>query len=73
MMHMLNAYMAYGAIKSELTQAVEYANIMTSARSILRVADDDLTTFERRFEKMALTCVRWVLKPSLRLLKLPEP
>lgn len=54
MMHMLNAYMAYGAIKSELTQAVEYANIMTSARSILRVADDDLTTFERRFEKMAL-------------------
>lgn len=54
MMHMLNAYAMYGMLRSELTQAVEYANIMTSAQSILRVADNDLTTFENRFEKMAL-------------------
>lgn len=54
MMHMLNAYAMYGFMKSQLTQAVEYSNIMTSAQSILRVADNDLTTFENRFTKMAL-------------------
>lgn len=54
MAHMFNAYMMYGALRSELTKAIEYSNIMTSAQSILRVADDDLTTFENRFTKMAL-------------------
>lgn len=50
---MLNAYMAYSFLRSELTQAVEYSNIMQSAHSILRVADNDLATFEARFERMA--------------------
>lgn len=54
MMYMLNGYAMYGFLKSELTKAVEYSNIMTSAQSILRVADNDLTTFENRFTKMAL-------------------
>lgn len=54
MMYMLNGYAMYGFLKSELTKAVEYTNIMTSAQSILRVADNDLTTFENRFTKMAL-------------------
>lgn len=54
MMHMLNAYAMYGMMRSQITQAVEYSNIMTSAQSILRVADNDLTTFENRFSKMAL-------------------
>lgn len=54
MMHMFNAYAMYGMMRSQITQAVEYANIMTSAQSILRVADNDLSTFENRFEKMAL-------------------
>lgn len=54
MMYMLNGYAMYGFLKSELTKAVEYSNIMTSAQSILRVADHDLTTFENRFTKMAL-------------------
>lgn len=54
MMHMLNAYAMYGMMRSQITQAVEYSNIMTSAQSILRVADNDLTTFENRFAKMAL-------------------
>ena len=54
MMHMLNAYAMYGMMRSQITQAVEYSNIMTSAQSILRVADNDLTTFENRFTKMAL-------------------
>lgn len=54
MMHMFNAYMMYGFLRTELTKAVEYANIMTSAQSILRVADTDLTTFESRFTKMAM-------------------
>lgn len=54
MMQMFNAYAMYGLLRSELTQAVEYSNIMTSAQSILRVADNDLTTFEHRFAKMAL-------------------
>ncbi|NDV80836.1 phage tail tape measure protein [Bacteroides sp. 51] len=51
--YMFNAYMAYSLVKSELTKAVEYANIMESAHSILKVADTDLATFETRFDKMA--------------------
>ena len=51
--YMLNGYMLYSTMRSELVEAVEYANIMESARSILRVADSDLSTFERRFEAMA--------------------
>lgn len=54
MAHMFNAYMMYGLLRSELTKAIEYSNIMTSAHSILRVADTDLTTFESRFAKMAM-------------------
>lgn len=50
---MFSGYMAYSYLKSELSDAVQYANIMESARSILRVADSDLSTFEYRFEKMA--------------------
>ena len=50
---MLNAYMAYSFLRTELTQAVEYSNIMQTAHSILRVADTDLTTFETRFDQMA--------------------
>lgn len=50
---MLNVYMAYGFMKRELGNAVEYANIMESARSILKVADNDLGTFEGRFANMA--------------------
>lgn len=51
--YMLNGYMLYSTMRSELTEAVEYANIMESARSILRVADRDLATFEHRFAAMA--------------------
>lgn len=50
---MINAYMGYSMMRSELTKAVEYSNIMESAHSILRVADNDLSTFETRFEKMS--------------------
>lgn len=50
---MLNAYMAYSFLRTELTEAVEYSNIMQTAQSILRVADTDLTTFETRFDQMA--------------------
>lgn len=50
---MVSSYMAYGLIKSELGSAVEYANIMESARSILKVADSDLSTFDERFDKMS--------------------
>ena len=39
--------------EKELLDAVEYANTMESARSILHVADSDLSTFEQRFESMA--------------------
>lgn len=49
---MMNAYMAYNFIKSELQGAMEYANTMESARSILRVADRDLSTFDTRFEQL---------------------
>lgn len=49
---MMNAYMAYNFIKSELQGAMEYANTMESARSILRVADGDLSTFDTRFEQL---------------------
>lgn len=50
---MFSGYMAYSFMKSELSSAVEYANIMESARSILKVADSDLSTFEYRFDKMS--------------------
>lgn len=50
---MFNAYMGYSFVRSELTKAIEYANIMQSAHSILRVADTDLSTFETRFDNMA--------------------
>ena len=53
MMQFFNAYMAYGLIKSEIGKALEYSNIMETAHSILRVADNDLSTFEGRFDKMA--------------------
>lgn len=49
----LNAYMGYSLIRSELTKAIDYSNIMESAHSILRVADSDLKTFETRFDSMA--------------------
>ena len=51
--YMLNGYMLLSGIRSEITKAVEYANIMESAHSILRVSDKDLSTFESRFDKMA--------------------
>lgn len=53
MMQFFNAYMAYGLLRSEIGKAMEYSNIMESAHSILRVADNDLSTFETRFDKMA--------------------
>lgn len=53
MANMVNAYMAYSFMRTELTQAVEYSNIMQTAHSILRVADTDLATFETRFDRMA--------------------
>ncbi len=51
--YMLNGYMLFSTMKSQLQEAVEYANIMESAHSILKVADRDLGTFETRFTKMA--------------------
>ncbi len=51
--YMLNAYMGYNIMKRSLTEAVEYSNIMQTAHSILRVADDDLGSFESRFDNMA--------------------
>ncbi len=50
---MFNAYMGYSLVRSELTKAIDYSNIMESAHSILRVADADLKTFETRFDEMA--------------------
>lgn len=51
--YMLNGYMLYSGMKSQLTNAVEYANIMESAHSILKTADRDMGTFESRFDAMA--------------------
>jgi TP901 family phage tail tape measure protein len=51
--YMFNAYMMYGMIRRQVTEAVEYSNIMETAHSILKVADSDLTTFETRFGQMA--------------------
>lgn len=53
LVNMFNAYMAYSFVKSELSSAVDYSNIMESARSILKVADSDLSTFETRFQQMS--------------------
>lgn len=53
LVNMFNAYMAYSFVKSELSSTVDYSNIMESARSILRVADSDLSSFESRFKQMS--------------------
>lgn len=53
LVNMFNAYMAYSFVKSELSSAVDYSNIMESARSILKVADSDISTFETRFQQMS--------------------
>lgn len=53
LVNMFNAYMAYSFVRSELSSAVDYSNIMESARSILKVADGDLSTFETRFQQMS--------------------
>jgi hypothetical protein len=41
---MFNAYMMYGMIRKQVTEAVEYSNIMETAHSILKVADSDMTS-----------------------------
>lgn len=51
--YMFNAYMGYSLMRRELSEAVEYSNIMETAHSILKVADSDLATFESRFAGMA--------------------
>ncbi|MBF0648630.1 phage tail tape measure protein [Dysgonomonas sp. GY75] len=51
--YMFNAYMGYSLMRRELSEAVEYSNIMETAHSILKVADGDLATFETRFASMA--------------------
>lgn len=51
--YMLNGYILFSTMKSQLTNAVEYANIMESAHSILKTADKDMGTFESRFAAMA--------------------
>lgn len=51
--YMLNGYMLFSLVKQEVTKATEYGNLMTTARSILKVADSDLSTFESRFMSLA--------------------
>lgn len=51
--YMFNAYMGYSLLRRNLDEAVEYANIMETAHSILRIADTDLGTFGTRFDAMA--------------------
>lgn len=51
--YMFNAYMGYSLMRRQLTEAVEYSNIMQTAHSILKVSDSDLSTFENRFDNMA--------------------
>ena len=50
---LMGTLLAYSAISSNVVQAAEYDNLMTTAKSFLRVADEDLTTFEGRFGKLA--------------------
>ena len=50
---LMGTLLAYSAISSNVVQASEYNNLMTTAKSFLRVADEDLTTFEDRFDKLA--------------------
>lgn len=70
---MLNAYMGYSLIRSELTKAIDYSNIMESAHSILRVADSDLKTFETRFDSMAVMSVKSASTRNTQPWRLPVP
>lgn len=70
---MLNAYMGYSLIRSELTKAIDYSNIMESAHSILRVADSDLKTFETRFDSMARHVRKIGMTRNTQPWRLPVP
>lgn len=50
---LMGTMMAYSALSSETKKAAEYSNIMTTSRAILRIADDDLGTFEERFDRLS--------------------
>ena len=50
---LMGTMMAYSAVSNETQKAVEYDNIMTTAKAILKTADDDLGTFEARFQKLS--------------------
>lgn len=50
---LMGTMLAYSAVSSEVSQAAEYASIMTTAKAILQTADSDLSTFESRFDTLA--------------------
>lgn len=55
--------LAYGSLSANIEDAFEYDNLMTSAKAFLKTADDDLSTFEGRFDALA-TNVRNVGKET---------
>lgn len=50
---LMGTLLAYSAVKSQVSEAAEYAHVMETAKAILNVADDDLGTFESRFERLS--------------------
>lgn len=52
-MYMLNGYMLYSIMTRQIQEAVQYANTMETAKSILKTHDPDLGTFEQRFTDLA--------------------
>ena len=52
-MYMLNGYMLYSIMTQQIKEAVQYANTMETAKSILKTHDPDLGTFEQRFTDLA--------------------
>ena len=50
---LMGTLLAYSAVKSQVSEVAEYAHVMETAKAILNVADDDLGTFENRFERLS--------------------
>lgn len=49
---MLNAYFMYNAFKQELGDAIQFTHTMMSAQNVLAATDDDVATFQQRFQNM---------------------
>lgn len=50
--NMVGSYFMYGAVRSELSDAIEFTHTVDAAKEVLKKTDGDLATFTERFSAM---------------------